>query len=87
MLTSSFGMDRPLHADLAAEQLAGAVGDHLVGVHVGLRAGPGLPDDRAGTRSSSAPAITSSAARTIAAAFHSGSRPAAAFTRAAAFLT
>jgi hypothetical protein len=31
-------------AALAAQQLARAVGDHLVEVHVGLRAGAGLPD-------------------------------------------
>ena len=33
------GMDRRLAAQLSAQQLDGSVGDHLVGVHVGLRAG------------------------------------------------
>ena len=37
-------MNRLLGAELAAEQFVGAVGDHLVEVHVGLRAGAGLPD-------------------------------------------
>ncbi len=36
-------MNRILGAELAGEQLVGAVGDHLVDVHVGLRAGAGLP--------------------------------------------
>ena len=38
------GMDRLLRSQLAAEKLVRAVGDHLVGVHVGLGAGAGLPD-------------------------------------------
>ena len=38
------GMHRRLAAALAAEQLVGAAGDHLVGVHVGLGARAGLPD-------------------------------------------
>ena len=38
------GMDRRFRAELAAEHLVGAVGDHLVDVHVGLGAGAGLPD-------------------------------------------
>src|SRR3984893_1200435 len=38
------GMNRCLGAELAAQQFVGAVGDHLVEVHVGLRAGAGLPD-------------------------------------------
>ncbi len=37
-------VNRRLVAFLAAEQLVGAVGDHLVGVHVGGRAGTGLED-------------------------------------------
>ena len=37
-------MHRRLGAELAAEQLVGAVGDDLVDVHVGLGAGAGLPD-------------------------------------------
>jgi hypothetical protein len=37
-------MHRRLGAELAAEQFAGAVGDHLVEIHVGLGAGAGLPD-------------------------------------------
>ena len=37
-------MNRLLGAELAAEQFVGAVGDHLVEVHVGLGAGAGLPD-------------------------------------------
>ncbi len=40
------GMDLPLHSALAAQQFAGAVGDHLVHVHVGLRTAAGLPDDQ-----------------------------------------
>ena len=36
-------MNRLLGAALAAEEFVGAVGDHLVEVHVGLRARPGLP--------------------------------------------
>ena len=39
------GMDGLLRAERGAEALVGAVGDHLVDVHVGLGAGPGLPDD------------------------------------------
>ena len=39
------GVDRLLGADLAAEHLDRAVGDHLVDVHVGLGARAGLPDD------------------------------------------
>ena len=38
------GVDGRLAAELSAEQLDGAVGDDLVGVHVGLGAGPRLPD-------------------------------------------
>src|SRR5205085_9930803 len=38
------GLDRLLAAHLTAGQLDGPVGDHLVGVHVGLRAAAGLPD-------------------------------------------
>ncbi len=37
------GMDRLFGAALAAQKLIGAVGDHLVEVHVGLGAGTGLP--------------------------------------------
>ncbi len=37
------GMDRLFRAHLAAQHLDGAVGDHLIGVHVGLRARAGLP--------------------------------------------
>ena len=36
-------MNRLLRAEFAAQQFVGAVGDHLVEVHVGLGAGPGLP--------------------------------------------
>src|SRR5690349_2391091 len=39
------GMNRLLRADLAAQHLDGAVRDHFVRVHVGLRAGTGLPHD------------------------------------------
>ena len=39
-------MDRRFRAERAAEQLVGAVGDHLVDVHVGLGAGAGLPHDQ-----------------------------------------
>src|SRR5450432_3021451 len=37
-------MNRRLGAEFAAEQFVGAIGDHLVDVHVGLGAGAGLPD-------------------------------------------
>ena len=37
-------MHRLLGAELAAQHFVGAIGDHLVEVHVGLGAGPGLPD-------------------------------------------
>ena len=37
-------MHRRLAAERRAEQLIGPIGDHLVGVHVGLGAGAGLPD-------------------------------------------
>ena len=40
------GMDRRFRTELAAEPFVGAVGDHLVHVHVGLGAGSGLPDDQ-----------------------------------------
>ena len=40
------GVDRLLRAQDAAEHLDRAVGDHLVGVHVGLGARAGLPDDQ-----------------------------------------
>ena len=40
------GMHGLLRAHLAAQHLDGAVGDHLVGVHVRLGAGAGLPDDQ-----------------------------------------
>ena len=40
------GMDLAAHAALAAQELAGAVGDDLVHVHVRLRAAAGLPDDQ-----------------------------------------
>jgi len=39
-------MHRFLGAAFAAEKLVGAVGDHLVDVHVGLGAGTGLPHDQ-----------------------------------------
>ena len=44
-LTSSFGWIGLLRADDAAGELDRAVGDHLVGVHVRLRAGTGLEHD------------------------------------------
>ena len=40
------GMDLPFHSTHAAQQFAGAVGDHLVHVHIGLRTAAGLPDDQ-----------------------------------------
>jgi hypothetical protein len=40
------GVDRLLAAHGAAKNLNGAVGDDLVGVHVGLGSGAGLPDDQ-----------------------------------------
>ena len=39
-------MNRLLGAEFAAEHLVRAVGDHLIEVHVGLRAGAGLPHDQ-----------------------------------------
>jgi hypothetical protein len=39
------GMDGLLATLHSAEDLNGTVGDDLVGVHVGLGAGAGLPDD------------------------------------------
>ena len=39
-------MHRRFGAALAAQNFDRAVGDHLVGVHVGLGAGAGLPDDQ-----------------------------------------
>ena len=44
MLTWSFGWIGSLEPIDPAGQLDGPVGDHLVGVHVGLGAAPGLPD-------------------------------------------
>src|SRR5882762_1454002 len=38
------GMDGLLAAECATRELDGAIGDHLVGIHVGLRAAAGLPD-------------------------------------------
>ena len=46
ILTWSLGCTGFFEPIDAAEHLDGAVGDHLVGVHVGLRAGAGLPDDQ-----------------------------------------
>ena len=37
------GMDRLLRSHLPAQHFDGAVGDHLIGIHVRLRAGAGLP--------------------------------------------
>jgi hypothetical protein len=37
-------MHSPVRAALAAEQFGGAIGEHLVQVHVGLGTGTGLPD-------------------------------------------
>ena len=37
------GMNRLLGSTFAAKHFVGAIGDHLVEVHVGLRAGAGLP--------------------------------------------
>ena len=39
-------VDRLLAAAIATKDLVGAAGDHLIGVHVRLRARPGLPDDQ-----------------------------------------
>ena len=39
-------MDEPGVSALAAQQFAGAVGQHLVDVHVGLRSRASLPDDQ-----------------------------------------
>ena len=46
MLTWSFGWIGFLLPHHAAGQLDGAVRDDLIGVHVGLRAAAGLPDDQ-----------------------------------------
>src|SRR5262249_31708822 len=40
------GMDRVLRAELSAQKLVRAIGDHLVDIHVGLRARPRLPHDQ-----------------------------------------
>ena len=40
------GVDRLLAAALAGQDLVGAAGDHLIGVHVRLGARSGLPDDQ-----------------------------------------
>ena len=45
LLTSSLGCTGDFEPELAAEDLDRAVGDDLVGVHVALRARPGLEDD------------------------------------------
>ena len=37
-------MDQPGFAAFTAEDFTGTVGQHLVDVHIGLRAGAGLPD-------------------------------------------
>jgi len=39
-------MNRGFGAELAAKHFVGTIGDHLVEVHVGLRAGAGLPDHK-----------------------------------------
>ena len=44
MLTWSFGWTGFLEPRVAAQDLDGAVGDDLVGIHVGLRAAAGLPN-------------------------------------------
>ncbi len=45
LLTSSFSCTSRFAPALAAEELGGAVREHFVHVHVGLRAGAGLPHD------------------------------------------
>src|SRR3954470_9181798 len=62
------GMDQPLRATLAAEQLRGPVGEHVVAVQLALLAGPGLPTE-SGNSASWLPASTSSASRWMASAF------------------
>ncbi len=39
------GMDRALRPESSAHDLDGAIGDHLVRVHVALSSRSGLPDD------------------------------------------
>ena len=39
------GVDGGFRADFTAKDFDGAVGDDLIGVHVGLGAGAGLPDN------------------------------------------
>src|SRR5215475_7010919 len=56
---------RLLRAELAPEKLDGAVADDLIGVHVALGAAPRLPDHRGEARRA-LPAVTSSAAWTMA---------------------
>ena len=76
------GMHEPALAARPAEDLRGAIGEHLVDVHVRLRARSGLPDGErkfAGVTSRRAP---SSAAATMASAVCCGSVPSAALTRA-----
>ena len=67
------GMNRLLRAHHAAEHLDRAVRDHLIGVHVGLRAGAGLPDDQR-EMIVSLPSITSCAASTIVSPIFGSSR-------------
>ena len=86
LLTWSFGWTGFFEPQLAARQLDGAVRDDLVGVHVRLRAGAGLPERPAGSRRRAAPAITSSAARHDQVGLLRGSRPSSPFASAAAFL-
>ena len=62
MLTSSLGWTGRLRPHHAAGQLDGPVGDHLVGVHVGLGPAAGLPDAQGEVLVERARRVTSPAA-------------------------
>ena len=62
------GVHGRLAAALPAQQLVGPVGDDLVGVHVGLGAGAGLPDDERELVVAARPSTTSWAAVPMASA-------------------
>ncbi len=71
------------HPPFSAEQFTGAVGQHLVHIHIALGAGAGLPDS-VGNSCACFPASTSSAAATIAPAFSAVNSPRSRLTFAAA---
>ena len=86
MFTWSLGWTGVLPPRLPPSSSLARFGDHLVGVHVRLGAGPGLPDDERELVVELA-AATSAAACWIASASCGSSPPIRALTRAAACLT